>query len=261
MELRCFFPGFRSKALTLSYDDGQKYDRRLAELFDHYQLKGTFHLVSGLLDQDPWVSGAEIRTLYARHEVSCHTLTHPFLSRLPRTEVMREVWLDRSKLEEFAGYPIQGLSYPYGAYNSETAEVCRAAGIVYARTTRSTGAFDLPDDFLLWHPTCHHREMLELAPNFLNYHYSPAVFYVWGHSYEFGNNGNWDDMEKFADMVSGRNDVWYVTNIDLARYIKASRALVTSTDGRSAFNPSAVTVWVQRADAVIPVLPGATAAL
>ena len=261
MELRCFFPGFLSKALTLSYDDGQKYDRRLAELFDRCQLKGTFHLVSGLLDQEPWVSGAEIRTLYARHEVSCHTLTHPFLSRLPRTEVMREVWLDRSKLEELAGYPIQGLSYPYGAYNSETAELCRAAGIVYARTTRSTGAFDLPDDFLFWNPTCHHRQALQHFDAFLKSRRDMSLFYVWGHSHDLETERNWPLMEDFCKEASGRPEIWYATNIEVCRYVLAVRNLVISCNGHQIFNPSAQTVCVMRGDRRCEVAPGAVAEL
>ena len=262
MSIDIVFPGGRTKALTLSYDDGRDFDRRLVQIFNDHGLEGTFHLNAGLLNDSPVkINLEEIAEVYAGHEISCHAFTHPFLERLPRTEVMREVWKDRETLEAYAHYPVTGMSYPYGSSDDTVVEILRACGIEYCRTTQSTRKFGIPNEFLLWHPTCHHREMLEMAPGFLNYHYAPAIFYVWGHSYEFGNNGNWDDMEKFADMVSGRSDVWYVTNIDLARYIKASRALVTATDGRSAFNPSAVTVWVQGANGPVPVLPGATAAL
>ena len=43
------FPGGKSKAFTLSYDDGVVQDRRLARLFRDYGLKCTFNLGSGLL--------------------------------------------------------------------------------------------------------------------------------------------------------------------------------------------------------------------
>ncbi len=42
-----------------------------------------------------------------------------------------------------------------------------ALGIEYARTVRSHGGFDLPTNFLTWHPTCHHKGMLEHAERFL----------------------------------------------------------------------------------------------
>lgn len=37
------YPGGKAKAVTFSYDDGVIQDRRLAELFDKYGLKGTFN--------------------------------------------------------------------------------------------------------------------------------------------------------------------------------------------------------------------------
>ena len=256
------FPGGRPKALTLSYDDGRDFDRRLVQIFNDHGLKGTFHLNAGLLDASPVkVDLSEIAELYAGHEISCHAFTHPFLERLPRTEVLREVWKDREVLEQYAHYPVTGMSYPYGSSDAAVVEILRCCGIEYCRTTQATKNFSIPAELLLWHPTCHHRDMLELAPGFLKYHYAPAIFYVWGHSYEFGNAGNWDDMENFADMVAGKEDIWYVTNIELARYIRASRELVVSIDGRMICNPSGVTVWVQGPNGAVPVHPGATAAL
>lgn len=39
-------------ALTLSYDDGQIYDRRLVEILDKYGIRGTFHLNSGNIGKE-----------------------------------------------------------------------------------------------------------------------------------------------------------------------------------------------------------------
>lgn len=262
MAIRITFPGGRSKALTFSYDDGREFDRRLVKIFNDHGLKGTFHLNSGrLTDPVRYVALEEIAELFKGHEISCHTFSHPFLERIPRSEVMREVWHDREILEKYANYPVTGMSYPMGTYDSEIVNMLKCCGIEYCRTTVPTYRFGLPDDLLLWHPTCHHAKALELISDFLNYRYGMAVFYVWGHSYEFDTAGNWDVIERFADQIAGKDDIWYVTNIELARYIKAFRALVISTDGRMAYNPSGITVWVNAGHGSIPVLPGATAAL
>ena len=37
------YPGGKAKAVTFSYDDGCPQDKRLAELFDKYNLKATFN--------------------------------------------------------------------------------------------------------------------------------------------------------------------------------------------------------------------------
>ena len=195
--------------------------------------------------------------MYAGHEVAVHTVTHPSLTDVSANIAAYEIINDRAKLEELTGELVRGFAYPYGTYNKEAEAVLRACGIEHARTVWSRHTFDLPEDFLEWHPTCHHRDMLELAPGFLNLRYNLGIFYVWGHSYEFGRDGNWDDMERFADMVAGKDDGWDVTNIELARYIKAFRALVTSADGHRVYNPTAVTVWIASPDGAIPVTPGA----
>ena len=39
------YPDGKSKAVTFSYDDGHTSDKRLAEIFDKYGIKGTFNHV------------------------------------------------------------------------------------------------------------------------------------------------------------------------------------------------------------------------
>ena len=40
------FPNFKDKCVTLSYDDGLIYDKKLIEILDKYGLKCTFNLNS-----------------------------------------------------------------------------------------------------------------------------------------------------------------------------------------------------------------------
>ncbi len=42
------FPEGKSKALTLSYDDGVEQDKRLVSLMAEHGIKGTFNINSGL---------------------------------------------------------------------------------------------------------------------------------------------------------------------------------------------------------------------
>ena len=81
----CCFPGGKHKALTMSYDDGKQQDRRLVDIFNQNGIKGTFHLNSGFLGDDRHIQPDEVRTLYAGHEVACHTVTHPTITR-PQAE-------------------------------------------------------------------------------------------------------------------------------------------------------------------------------
>ena len=70
------------------------------------------------------------------------------------------------------------------------------------------------------------------------------MMYVWGHSYEFGRDNNWEIMEKFCETVGHRDDIWYATNIEYVNYMEAAKRLVYAYDLSFAYNPSAMSVWI-----------------
>lgn len=167
------YPGGLPKAMTFSYDDGQVYDRRLVKLFDEAGFKATFHLNSGNLGKRGFVTPEEVGTLYQNHEVACHGVTHRHPLQMTREEWLREVWQDRRALEALTGRIVQGMSYAFGEYTPAEVDALRAMGIRYSRTVSNTGHFDLPQDFMLWQPTCHHNDrLLERADKFLH---TPAM--------------------------------------------------------------------------------------
>src|SRR5699024_5721324 len=236
------FPEGKHKVLTMSYDDGRAADRRLVDLFNQYGIKGTFHLNSGLLGEGDRIKEKEIVSLYRGHEVSAHTVTHPTIARSPREQIIEEVIEDRKSLERVLGYTVRGLSYPNGSYNPIIKEMLPHLGIEYARTVHSTGSFGMPDDFIEWNPTCHHnRNLLELTEQFKQLHKKQYLymFYVWGHSYEFDHDDNWDLIEQFSRSISDQSDIWYATNIEIVDYMKAFRRLQFSAGSEFVYNPSA----------------------
>lgn len=251
MILKYLYPQGRPKALTMSYDDGVTQDRRLVAIFNRYGIRGTFHLNSALLGTGNRIRPEEVADLYAGHEVSCHSAHHPYLERIAPASVLSEVLDDRRKLEELCGTPVVGMSYPFGTHNPQVIELLRSCGIVYSRTTASHGSFALPDEFLLWHPTCHHSHDLDAkAEAFLNLapYRELSLFYVWGHAYEFDReepSNNWKLIEAFCEKMSGRDDIWYATNLEIFEYVAALRSLVISVDGKLLRNRSGLDLWVQ----------------
>src|ERR1035437_10038775 len=112
-----YFPHGKTKALTMSYDDGSKYDRRLIEIFNKYKIRGTFHINSGCLSDDWHIKYEEMPELYRGHEVSAHSKTHPNLQQKTTAGIIEEILDDRRKLEGIMGYPVRGMSYPFGIYD------------------------------------------------------------------------------------------------------------------------------------------------
>ena len=220
----------KMKAVTFSYDDGVTQDERLIGLFDKYNLKCTFNINHDLIGHDGFliregvrvnhtkISKDRVKGVYERHEVATHSLTHPWLTRLSDSEVIREVEEDRIKLSELVGYEVVGHAYPMGDCDDRVARVLEHhTGVKYARTVKSTYNFDAQNDLHLFNPTVyHHREMDEmfrLGEQFLNSDpKKPQLFYIWGHAYEFDIHDDWKRFEEFLEMISGRSDIFYGTN-------------------------------------------------
>ena len=99
---------------------------------------------------------------------------------------------------------------------------------------------------MAWHPTCHHCDpkLMERLSRFKESKHPMPIFYVWGHSYEFPRDHNWDVIERFCAEAAGDPNVWYATNIEICDYITALRSLRFSADRTMAYNPTATDVWV-----------------
>ena len=268
MILYQLFPDGKKFALTLSYDDGRTQDRRLVEILNRHGLKATFHLNSGKFGLDGrYVTAEEVPALYAEHEISCHTAHHNMPSQLPPPALFTECFSDRRALEALAGYPVIGMSYPFGNYDDSIIATMRTAGIVYSRTTQAHRSFKLPTDFMTWHPTCHHRDCLTDGEKFLNliksnkHYHGLSLLYVWGHSYEFDDNNNWELIESFAEKMGGRKEIWYATNLEIYRYLTALRQLVISANETQLYNPTAIPLWVMADGKPVSVGAGETVSL
>ena len=239
------FPGGKRFAVTFSYDDGTVFDERLVGIFNRYGIKATFNLNSARKGTEGCVKDLGI---YKGHEIACHGKTHASLAYLPIPGIYEEIYEDRRAWETVTGAPIRGLAYSNGSYNDAVIEALKACGIVYARTARPSASFDLPENFLCWHPTCHHRDALALTEKFITKilptpYYSGKLFSVYGHSYEFDRDNNWDMIEDVCKSLSGNESIWYATNIEICEYLTAARRLVISADQRIVYNPSVQTVW------------------
>ncbi|SMC21925.1 Polysaccharide deacetylase [Clostridium acidisoli DSM 12555] len=258
--LKCF-PFGKFKTLTMSYDDGKKYDKRLVGIFNKYGIKGTFHLNSGLLGLDIHLKKDEIKDLYRGHEVSAHTLTHPTIARCPSEQIIKEILSDRKNLEDIVGYTVRGLSYPNGSYNAEIKSMLKYLGIEYSRIVGNKDNFELPSDFYEWKATCHHNHnLMENAKSFVELHKKQYLYlmYVWGHSYEFDKDNNWSLIENFCNYVSNKEDIWYATNIEIVDYINLLNNLKFSANSTFVHNPSAKSAWLSVNNEIIEVKGGST---
>ena len=269
------FPNGRSRALTLSYDDGVLSDCRLVSILSKYGIKCTFNVNSGLFPSEETVfssehinrrmKGSEILLSYPIElcEIACHGYTHPWLEKCDDANAVCEVMEDRKALENLLNRRVQGMAYPYGTYNDRIVEILRYCGIRYCRTVDETENFHMPSDWLRLSPTCHHNNprLMELAEQFLmdNHTPEPRLFYLWGHSFEFNRHNNWYVIEEFAETMSGHDDIWYATNMEIYNVWQDFMRLESTADGHQVYNPNVRTVWIADRDGkAYEIAPGQT---
>ncbi len=140
------------------------------------------------------------------------------------------------------------MSYPNGSYSREIMQMLPACGIEYSRVVGNTDDFGFPENYLEWKSTCHHsHNLMENAERFAELHKTQYLYmmYVWGHSYEFGEDEEeWEKMEKFCEYIGGRDDIWYAANIEIVDYMNAAQNLKFSAAGDMVYNPNAVPVFI-----------------
>lgn len=282
MDVFMRYPGAKDKALTFSYDDGLVSDIRLAGLFDKYGLKCTFNHCAGMYAAETlsdenrsghkWMKLSEVMANFAGspHEIALHGYTHPFLDLLPEGNAIYDMVKNREILESSLGRIVRGFAFPNGSilnsvsgsYDESMTAMLKSCGIVCSRITRSTNNFYLPSDWFRWMPTCHHNspELMKLAKRFAETRVDriARLFYVWGHSFEFDKDDNWNVIEELAAYFGGRDDVWFATNIEIYEYAQAYSRLVFSIDGTRVYNPNARIVYLNKCGKDYAVAPDET---
>ena len=273
------FPGGKMKAVTFSYDDGVRQDIRLAELFSKYSLKATFNINSSALHGGKRLNASEIKEniIDRGHEVAVHGAEHMASAMVSPTLCLKDAFECRRALEDTFDMIIRGMAYPdtgikvceNGNDYQTVKNILTYSGIVYSRTlSGDNNRFEMPRDFHAWMPTAHHNNpsLLSWIDEFCALEYStyrtkynaPRLMYIWGHSYEFDNENNWERIEEICKKLSGREDTWYATNIEIYDYVKAYEALVFSADEKKVFNPGYRPVWLTCNYKIYEIAPGAT---
>ncbi|HZF00451.1 MAG TPA: polysaccharide deacetylase family protein [Methylomirabilota bacterium] len=143
--------GNSQKQIALTFDDGFSNVLRhgLKPLAEN-KFRAIQFLVADLIGKtneweqregevrEPLMDVAQIREwLAAGHEIGSHTLTHPFLARIPLELVREEIFSSKKKLEDLFGRPVEHFCYPYGDWNETVRDLVIAAGYKTAFTTIS----------------------------------------------------------------------------------------------------------------------------
>jgi len=233
------------KYFTLSFDDGITQDIRLIELLNKYNMKCcSFNINTGLYGVSwEWVGASqnrpdvthirfteeEIRTgIYDGFDVQVHTMTHPSLIDFDNNVegLKYQINQDADNIESLTGIRPVGMAWPGGdgLYSDRTIElILEHTDIRFARGTTSTYAFDLPERFMKWMPTCSilDTRLLLRAKSFAKAEAEEdMLFYVWGHSYDLDIHNKWEKFEELLQIMSEADDVCFITTTEFYELYK-----------------------------------------
>jgi peptidoglycan/xylan/chitin deacetylase (PgdA/CDA1 family) len=135
--------------VVITFDDGYVNALRHGlEPLRETGFKAINFLVAGLLGKrsewdiaaaaapEPLMDAAQVREwLAAGHDIGSHSLTHPFLTRVPTDRGCEEIFASKKKLEDLFGRAVEHFCYPYGDWNEAVRDLVAEAGYRTACTT------------------------------------------------------------------------------------------------------------------------------
>ena len=237
--------GTYRKYYTISFDDGITQDLQIIEIFKKYDFTScTFFINTGLCGAN-WkqvgrmydrpdvthirFTKKELESgIYDRFDVAVHTLTHQPLKKYDKKpdSIRREVERDAENIYRMTGvYPV-GMAWPGGENDvTETTKkiVYEKTSIRFARGAEATHSFELPEEFLMWQPTCSiiDDDVLEKARLFVEAECTEdMLFFVWGHGYELDIYDAYEELEELIIMMTEADDIICVTTTEFYQLFK-----------------------------------------
>jgi peptidoglycan/xylan/chitin deacetylase (PgdA/CDA1 family) len=138
------------RGVVLTFDDGDAEFADVAwPLLQQYGFTPIVFLVAGLIgktnawdagfdDRSPLLDWPEIERLHSEGVIfGSHSETHPALTGLTNTDVVREATRSRRILEVGLGLRVDAFAYPYGAVDPAVEHLVGACGYTFGLTCRS----------------------------------------------------------------------------------------------------------------------------
>jgi peptidoglycan-N-acetylglucosamine deacetylase len=117
----------KEKKISLSFDISWGADTtpKLLDILDKYNVKATFFLVGGWIDNN----GELVREMAKRgHELGNHTNKHPDMSKISKERLIEEITTCEAKIMSLTGQGTKLFRCPAGVYNDVVLDAVQGLG-------------------------------------------------------------------------------------------------------------------------------------
>lgn len=240
--------------VTTSWDDGHILDIKLASLLKKYNIKGTFYVSpkNREFPKQKLLTSAQIIKLSKYFEIGAHTVTHPDLTKIDSRKAEKEIKDSKVLLENILKKKITSFCYPKGAFSSIHSEIVKNVGFKYARTVKRFSVKFSKNMYradTTIHAYAHWTDIWKIAL-FARFHplkiiqylqwdnlakalfdhavKNGDVYHLWGHSWEIQAQNGWQKLEEVLSYISGKQDVIYMSNQEMAEKRSPMKLLISS---------------------------------
>ena len=126
------------RPVLLSFDDDWESQYTYAfPLLKKYGFTATFYIWVSAVGRQHHMTWDEIRALSSEGmQIGCHSMTHPYLTRVKKDETLRwEILGAKQIIEDRVDVPVTTFAYPFGQYDERVVAMVREAGFTSARST------------------------------------------------------------------------------------------------------------------------------
>lgn len=217
------------KYFIFSIDDGTIYDKKVIDIFNKYNIKGTFNLNSGL-DSFVWyLNGRPIerlnlkenKSIYDGHEVASHSLTHPHLTMCPGEYIVNEVGNDIVNLETIFERKVKTFAFPFEDSDERCIDIIKHMhNIEVIRLSDIDTSYRFPDDL-------YHVRISSLDVNDALYRLDEFIedvdaqlFVFVSHAYDFEVNDTYRQLEELCLRVTSEKSIKVITMAELKKWVR-----------------------------------------
>ena len=142
--------------LAFSFDDGHLSDYEIIfPLLQKFNIYATFFIVPKFVGKEGYMTWFQIKKMSDfGMEIASHSESHPYLTTLPKEELIKELRNSKTIIENNIGKKVNSFSYPYGDCSKKTHNLVRLVG--YKNICNSN-------------PGLTHNNMKVFARNSINY--------------------------------------------------------------------------------------------